>query len=193
MENIKEIIRKNIITLRKKQGLTQIDLAKQINFSDKAVSRWEKGEVVPDIETLQSLSNVFEVPLSYMIEEHNYEKEEKHLPNKNELLLHFTSLCSIWILIIVAFVYLKLIYNYTFWQLFVWGVPATLVCTLIANKKWGNNILKTILQSTLLWSLITCFYLQFLSQNLWLIFLIGIPIQATILLKLFITKKPKRK
>ena len=94
MENIKEIIRKNIITLRKKQGLTQIDLAKQINFSDKAVSRWEKGEVVPDVETLQSLSNVFEVPLSYMIEEHNYEKEEKHLPNKNELLLHFTSLCG---------------------------------------------------------------------------------------------------
>ncbi len=190
-ENIREIIRKNIITLRKKNGLTQIDLANKINYSDKAVSRWEKGEVVPDVETLQSLSNVFGVSLTYMFETHNYGKEEKHLPNKNELLLHFTSLCSIWIFIIVLFVYLKLIYNYTFWQLFVWGVPATILDTLIANRKWGNSILRTILQSTLLWSLTTCFYLQFLSQNLWLIFLIGIPIQATILLKLFITKKPK--
>ena len=189
--NIREIVSKNLIMLRKRQGLTQIDLSKRINYSDKAVSRWEKGEVLPDIETLQSLSEVFNVPLSYMIEEHDYSKEEKRKPTLNELLLHVTSICSIWILVVVLFVYLKLIYNYTFWQLFVWGVPATFIATLFANKKWGNAILNTVLQSTLLWSLITCFYLQFLSQNLWLIFLIGVPIQATIILKLFITKNKK--
>ena len=105
MEDIREIIRKNIIALRKKQGLTQIDLAKRINYSDKAVSRWEKGEVVPDVETLQSLSKVFSVPLTYLFEEHNFEKEEKHLPNKNEILLHITGVCSIWILVVVLFVY----------------------------------------------------------------------------------------
>ena len=78
--NIREIVSKNLIMLRKRQGLTQIDLSKRINYSDKAVSRWEKGEVLPDIETLQSLSEVFNVPLSYMIEEHDYSKEEKRKP-----------------------------------------------------------------------------------------------------------------
>ena len=50
-------------------GLTQVGLAKKINYSDKAVSRWEKGEVLPDIETLDALSKIFNVPLSYLIEE----------------------------------------------------------------------------------------------------------------------------
>lgn len=189
MSNIKEIVAKNIINLRKKSGFTQIELAQQINYSNKAISRWENGEVLPDIETLQNLSEVFNVPLTYLLEEHNNEEEiKKRKPTKNEILIHFASICSIWLFVVILFVYLQIFYNYTFWQIFVWGVPATLLFTLIINKKWGNSVLETVLQSVFVWSFIAGFYLQFLSQNLWLIFIIGIPIQASIILRLF-TKK----
>ena len=57
-------------------GLTQIGLAKKINFSDKAVSRWDKGEVLPDIETLESLAKIFGVSLTYMLEEHTTTKKQ---------------------------------------------------------------------------------------------------------------------
>ena len=68
MENIREIISQNITHLRKEKNLTQVELAKKINFSDKAISRWEKGEVVPDIETIYALSEIFEVPVSAILE-----------------------------------------------------------------------------------------------------------------------------
>ena len=190
MSDIKKVVSKNLINLRKQKGLTQIELAKQICYSNKAISRWENGEVLPDIETLQTLSQVYNVPITYLLEEHTEQFVKRKL-TKNEIFLHLTSICSIWILVVVLFVYLQLFYNYTFWQIFVWGIPATLLFTLIINKKWGKSVLETVLQSVFVWSVIAGVYLQFLSQNIWLIFLIGIPIQASIILRFF--SKPKNK
>ena len=59
MENLKDVIRENLINLRKEHKLTQIDLAKKINYSDKAISRWENGDVLPDVEILNSICNVY--------------------------------------------------------------------------------------------------------------------------------------
>lgn len=191
MEDLREVISKNIITLRKQKGMTQLDLAKKINYSDKAVSRWEKGEVLPDIETLQSLSKIFGVPLSYMIESHQETELVKRKPTRNELIVQALAICIIWLFIVVFFVYINLIYEYSFWQAFVWGVPASALLTLWSNKKWGNNTLKVVLQSIFVWSLITSFYLTFLEQNLWLIYIIGIPIQACIIFSIFM--KPNLK
>ena len=52
MENIKETIAKNLVELRKSHKLTQSALAEKLNYSDKAISRWEHAETLPDIETL---------------------------------------------------------------------------------------------------------------------------------------------
>ena len=52
MENIKEIIAGNLVALRKSKRMTQQELAEKLNYSDKAVSRWEHAETLPDIETL---------------------------------------------------------------------------------------------------------------------------------------------
>ena len=190
MEIIRDTISKNIIALRKANGHTQIDLARKINYSDKAVSRWEKGEVIPDVETLQKIAENYSVPLTYLLEEHENVKNDKLIPSRNELILHGLFICIAWIIITVLFVYLRLIYDYLFWQAFIWGIPITCALTLWANKKWGNAILKMIIQTIFVWSLITAFYLQFLNQNLWLIFLIGIPIQAAIIVSFFI--KPEQ-
>ena len=68
MSNLRETVSQNLVRLRKENNLTQIELSQKINFSDKAVSRWEKGEVLPDIETIEKLSEVFGVPMSAILE-----------------------------------------------------------------------------------------------------------------------------
>lgn len=186
MENIREIISTNILTLRKQNNLTQIELSKKINYSDKAISRWEKGEVLPDVETLQQLSKIFCVPLSYLFEEHNEIKlNNENAPPKKDLILHLLACCSIWVVISILFVYLKLFYNYTFWQVFIWGIPFTIAFSLGFYKKWNNKKIKVILKSILNWSILACIFLQFLEQNLWLVFIIGVPIQAYIIVSYF--------
>ena len=69
MAEIKDIIAKNLIELRKKNNLTQIELAEKLNYSDNAISRWERGEVTPSIETLVHISEIFNVPINSLLED----------------------------------------------------------------------------------------------------------------------------
>ena len=54
---------KFISELRKDNGMTQVDLAKKLQVSDKAVSRWERGLGFPDISTLEPLAIALNVNL----------------------------------------------------------------------------------------------------------------------------------
>ena len=194
MKNIREIVSNNITSLRKQMGLTQVGLAKKLNFSDKAVSRWEKGEVIPDVETIENLAKVFEVPITYMFEEHDEKTNPQAKIAPPEIAVSLLAVCITWCIATILFVYMQVIYEYSFWQIFVWAVPASSLVVMYFNKKWGNNILRLILRSILNWSLMTSIYLQFLNLNLWLIYIVGIHIspnshQLRILIRLI--KKSK--
>ena len=193
MKSLREIIPANIVNLRKQKQMTQMDLAKKINYSDKAVSRWEKGEVLPDIETLQVLSGVFNVPLSYLIEEHTDESNRnfKARTKTNEILFYVLMICAVWTLITVVYVYAKIFIKSNPWQIFVWGVPLNCVVMLIYNLKHKIKAINIVFSTLLNWSFLACIYLSFLSQNLWLIFLVGIPIQASIIVMSFTKKRLK--
>lgn len=51
----------NLVTLRKKHGLTQLELAEKLNVSRQAISRWEVGAAVPSIDNLKTLSDIYGV------------------------------------------------------------------------------------------------------------------------------------
>lgn len=73
MENkdkLRENIRKNLINLRKKKGLTQGDIADEIGKTKTGVASWEQGLSLPDTTTLYLLSKFYKVPMEYFYEEH---------------------------------------------------------------------------------------------------------------------------
>ena len=71
MENLKLIIAKNITELRRAASMTQLDLAQKLNYSDKAVSKWERAESVPDISVLKSVAELFGVKVDNLITDHD--------------------------------------------------------------------------------------------------------------------------
>lgn len=83
---IREIISKNIVGLRKKAGLTQAELADKLNYSDKAISKRERGESLPDAEMLYNIAQLFHVKISFLFEEHKFDKatEEEFLKLKKK-------------------------------------------------------------------------------------------------------------
>lgn len=74
MQNLKPIIAKNISNLRQEKNMTQSDLAQRLNYSDKAVSKWERAESVPDIAVLKKIADLFEVTLDYLVTDIHEEK-----------------------------------------------------------------------------------------------------------------------
>ena len=191
MADIKDIIAKNLIELRKKNNLTQIGLAEKLNYSDNAISRWERGEVTPSIETLVQISEVFNVPLNSLLEDNAKQvskaRDKKEIINKLAIILLFVSL--VWFIAVIGFIYGKLIFNLNLWTIFAWAVPASCLVMYPFNSYWGKYVYRFVILSVLVWTLLACVYLQFLQYNLWLIFFIGIPIQVALGIWAFI--KPK--
>ena len=69
MEDLKITVAKNIADLRKAANMTQLDLASRLNYSDKAVSKWERGESLPDVATLKTIAEIFSVTVDYLLQE----------------------------------------------------------------------------------------------------------------------------
>ena len=66
-EKLKTQLGANIVAYRKRSGMTQAKLAEQLNYSDKAVSKWERGESMPDVLTLVQLAELFEVSVDTLL------------------------------------------------------------------------------------------------------------------------------
>ena len=184
MKEIKEIVSDNLVAFRKARKLTQLELADMIGYSDKAVSRWEHGEVTPDIETLDRLAKIYGINISAFFEERpNLEKERKlSLQIGNKLTITLLSIVSVWFLITIAYIYGKIIMNENFWHLFILAVPLSCVLGIIFNSIWGKRIYTFVILSVFVWSLLTWFYLYWINYNMWILFFIGIPIQVAIVL-----------
>lgn len=58
-----------LLSLRKQQGLTQLELAQALHISRQAISKWETGEATPSLENLKSLSQLYQVPLGQLLGE----------------------------------------------------------------------------------------------------------------------------
>lgn len=193
MKDIKQIIAKNLINLRKRSGLTQNELAQRINYSDNAVSRWERGELAPSVEVLQSIAEVYDVEIDILLKENIdtiiNKDSKKQMAHKLATILLFVSI--IWCLVTVIYIYSYRIFNVNMWLLFCWAVPISCLILLPFNDYWGKYIYKFVILSVFVWTILACFYLQFLKYNLWLIFIVGIPAQIALVIWAFI--KPKTK
>lgn len=185
MEDIKNIVAENLTELRKLNKYTQSELAQKLNYSDKSVSKWERGESLPDIEVLYSLAELYGVTLDELVKKHT-EKQSfvtKNLRQKNnKLIITLLAISAVWIAATIIYVSCSIIIDKFFWMLFVWPLPFSALIALIFNSVWGNRIYTFYISSAMIWSLLACFYLQFLKYNIWAIFILGIPMQTAIIL-----------
>ena len=183
MSNLRETVSQNLVRLRKENNLTQIELSQKINFSDKAVSRWEKGEVLPDIETIEKLSEVFGVPMSAILEGQDTPKQKTGRLTKQEVLSYVFLICEIWTIISVIYAYLNISVGYNLWQIFVWGVPATALFLIAQSRKNKNNLVQFIYWTIFVWSFIASLFFHMLDSCPWYFFILGVPVQGMLIVR----------
>lgn len=191
MRDINLVIGTNIKELRKANKLTQYELAEKLNYSNKAISRWESGEVVPDVLTLNRLCEIFNIPLSQIFEENVTTKKVRKnykLQIGNKLAISLLAVLMVWFVATLFFVYFQTSYNQTLWLLYVWAIPISCIVGIVFNSIWGKVMFNYLLITILNWTTLAGIYLSLLHLNLWLIFLIGVPIQIGIILWSNITR-----
>lgn len=184
-DNVKEIIASNLASLRKERRLTQQQLAEKLNYSDKAVSRWENAETLPDIETLCKICDIYGVTFEYLLQKEQ-PKKNPYVVKKDttgKMIITFIIICSVWIAATLAYTYVNAIFGVRIWTIFMWAVPFTALITEICNAVFfKNKAFACVLLSILAWTTILALYLQMLRYNAWMLFIMGVPLQAVIIL-----------
>ena len=187
MENLNIVIGKKLLYLRKKNKLTQAELAEKLNYSDKAVSKWEKGESLPPVEVFYNISKLYGVSLDYIIGDETIDPQPIKNDTSKHIYLNITQLAvlTVWFIALLLFVIFDLtsvVGGVEKWMLFAWAVPASFIVYIVFDCIWHKRKGLFLLLSLLIWSLLLCFALQFSAFNIWIILLIGIPIQIAVII-----------
>lgn len=194
---LKNIIAQNITELRKQKKLTQAEFAERLNYTDKAISKWERGESIPSIDVLKQIADMFGVKVDYLLQEGSFDdKQDLVLPkenNQNKISITALAVTVVWFIATVVYVYTQINLNLNLWVVFVWAVPVSCMVLGIFNFKWGKHKFYMYINSLFIWSLLTSLYLSFLTYQVWLIFIIGVPVQISIILWQGLTPRKKNK
>lgn len=187
MENLNIVIGKKLLYLRKKNKLTQAELAEKLNYSDKAISKWEKGESLPPVEVFYNISKLYRVSLDYIIGDETVDPQPIKNDTKKRIYLNITHLAvvTVWFVALLLFVIFDLtgiVSGIDKWMLFAWAVPASFIVYLVFDCVWHKRKGLFWLVSLLVWSVLLCFTFQFFTFNIWKILLVGIPIQIAIII-----------
>lgn len=181
--NLPEIVANNLIYYRKAYGYTQIQLAEKFNYSDKTISKWERGESFPDIFVLKTLADFYGITINDFFRE----KPKKYYPpvTKKRLLIVLLSVGLVWLVASIIYAFLMIFSNGQLsdsWLVFVFAtIPTFIICLVFANL-YKQRFWSFISVSGLMWCAATSIYIPWMmyspSPYLFLIFIIVVPLQV---------------
>ncbi len=163
---LRQIISRNITRLRKRCGLTQAELADKLSYSDKSISKWERGDGLPDIYVLTQMAALFGVTVNDIVSE-NIKTEPEAAPAGKDMNRHrhilITALSTglVWFIATLLFFFLKVFMPDTpmLWVVFVYAIPISAIVIIVFANIWWGLIMRALSVSVLVWGLTVCVHL----------------------------------
>ncbi len=194
MDERRAAVASNLIRLRMRAGMTQAELGEKLNYSDKSVSKWERGDSVPDVFVLKQIADLYGVTLDYLLESEHEEpcytidpKEDHYTTD----VITMITLIGIWTFALCIFIGGRILHDFLFWQIFVYAVPVSLTVLLVLHSVWRRGVKNFRIIAILILSVFLTAYVTFLPQNPWQLFLILIPAELVVFLCYKIKKHRK--
>lgn len=185
-----KILANNLTYYRKASGLTQLQLAEKFSYSDKNVSKWERGEGTPDIFTLKALADFYGVSVNDFFKE---KPKKYHKPYvKKRLIIILLSVALVWLVASIVFAGLMIFSNgneqiekYS-WLTFIYALVPSFIILVVFSNVYKQRFFALLSVSGLIWTIALGVYLPciffFKSNYLFLIFIIPIPLQILAIL-----------
>ncbi|MGM9614263.1 MAG: helix-turn-helix domain-containing protein [Oscillospiraceae bacterium] len=201
MDELKLIVASKLIKLRQEAGFTQAELGEKLNYSDKTVSKWERGESLPDAFVLLQIAQIYGTTVDALLSEQEpwqdpvkkaREEEKKNAPKFSSTVVTLVAIAGIWTMAVILYVTLWIAANTHLWMIFVTAVPISLITLLVLNSVWNKGRHNQIIVMLLVACIIALLYLFLLPFNPWQLFLILIPAEIMVFL-CFHIRIPSRK
>ncbi len=177
-KDMQALIAKNLAEYRKAAGMTQLELSEKLNYSDKAVSKWERAEGVPDIFILKQIADIYGVTVNDLISERK--AKLRNNPRFRKIAITALSVLLVWVVATAVYVLISL-FQVTapkLWLIFMYAITASAIVALVFVSLWAKRKFALIPVSILIWSLAAALFLSVSVPNNWLFFIACIPVEV---------------
>jgi len=196
MDELKTIFAANLIRYRMAAGMTQAELGEKLHYSDKAVSKWERAESLPDAYLLKQMAQMFGVSVDELLTSADAWTPPPTLRTETEtysrLFIILSAIASIWTLCVVEFVIVWIVLDTIQWITFVAAVPLSLIALLVFNSVWNHGRHNMLIIWMLVLSVVVLVYLLLLHYNFWQMFLVLVPAELVVYLACNIKKRHRK-
>ena len=198
LSELKLISASNIIKLRTEAGLTQAELGEKLNYSDKTISKWERGEAIPDAYVLTQMAEIFGVTVDYLLSSHDaWESPEQQAARQEEAgysvnMIIAISVLGVWTMALTIFVLLWL-FDIILWETFIVALPVSILTYMVLICVFRRRQHLQFVIAAFVLSLFILLYFALPMQKPWQLFLIAIPAEIIVFLSCNIRRRPRKK
>ena len=198
LSELKLISASNIIKLRTEAGLTQAELGEKLNYSDKTISKWERGEAIPDAYVLTQMAEIFDVTVDYLLSSHDaWESPEQQESRQEETgysvnMIIAISVLGVWTMALTIFVLLWL-FDIILWETVIVALPVSILTYMVLICVFRRRRHLQFVIAAFVLSLFILLYFTLPMQKPWQLFLIAIPAEIIVFLSCNIRRRPRKK
>lgn len=198
LSELKLISASNIIKLRTRAGLTQAELGEKLNYSDKTISKWERGEAIPDAYVLTQMAEIFGVTVDYLLSSHDaWESPEQQAARQEEAgysvnMIIAISVLGVWTMALTIFVLLWL-FDIILWETFIVALPVSILTYMVLICVFRRRQHLQFVIAAFVLSMFILLYFTLPMQKPWQLFLIAIPAEIIVFLSCNIRRRPRKK
>ncbi len=199
LSELKLISASNIIRLRTQAGFTQAELGEKLNYSDKTISKWERGEAIPDAYVLTQMAEIFGVTVDYLLSAHDawenpneVEDQEQGISRYSANVIIAIAVLGVWTMALSVFVLLWLL-GYIVWQSFVVALPVSILTYMVLICVFNRRSHLQFVIAAFVLSMFVLLYFVLPLQKPWQLFLIAIPAIILVFLSCNIRRRPGKR
>lgn len=188
-EEMRKQIASNLAYYRKMNKLTQLDVAEALSYSDKSVSKWERGEGTPDVINLKRIADLYHVSLNDLISPN--QKKHPPLAMWNKVLLTCLACGLVVLIATLIFVILSILpgeYPMAYMS-FIYAIPISSIIVIVLSSCWHKRIVCSVAVSTLVWTAGLSVYLSAPLEKMWLIFILCGVMQVLVIIWFFFRRQ----
>lgn len=154
-EKLRECFARNLVYYRKALNLTQIELAEKLNYSDKSISKWERGDGLPDLAVTVQIAEIFGLSVNDMIAE---KPNRRLMTTRNKVIITLLSMGIAWLVATILFFLCEIIFPSikSWWLFYIYAIPVSAIVGIVFSCIWWKKIHIFASISTLIWSSALC-------------------------------------
>lgn len=170
---LKVNIARNIAALRRARDMTQAELAEKLSYSDKSISKWERGDGLPDVYVLTRIAELFGVSVNELLASESPEPQtpapqQKRISLSKHALVTALSVGLVWFIAALVFFVIKVAMPEApwAWMTFVVALPISAVVLVVFMHLWWRIIPQCLSVSALVWSIAVVIHLSAMRPQL---------------------------